>query len=323
MSVLDEKLLNEIDAAKERIDGCRLDAFVQNMLLNLQKEAIAFSSIQDADNEARKEDVIRDFEQAWNYACGSFEGDFSIHFMKELAGKVEPGLKQGKRVAKFRDGCVTLKNLGYVAPIDRARIEMHLDRVESAVNNLELHPVEESVLRYFHIGRIQPFDNGNKRTAAIIMNSILRYNQYPSVYFKPGERNIFASLLISSIREFQNVDSNSDDRLEAYSNPNFQQKALFEYMGNKVLSNLIASEDKLQFLPKYRVTIKKPNSPGQVFSAKRKIDCGLRKGGTLYTLHVNRGSKDAYIDVVGHITYEVLEKLVSSVNNISFNIKTK
>ena len=221
MNILSTKLLNDIDSAQTRLDEQSLDVFVSAMFHNIQRQANNSAVIQDGDNAKRKREVTDHFEKAWEDAHTKYDGNFNLNLLKEVAGLVEPSLPSfGRNYAPYRTSVARMKGLRNLPPSDNTRIVQHLERLLTSLSKDLLHPVEEAIFLYSHLIRIQPFDNGNKRTASIIMNTTLDYHQFPAIEIKPLERSTYTSLLDSFIQGFKNDSSLATNPINPYLNPN-------------------------------------------------------------------------------------------------------
>jgi len=306
MSIVDEYLLKEIDEAKERIDESRLDTFVNAMCHNNIRQANLQAPIQDGDNASRRDEVIANFNRAWEYGVNNYNG-FGLILLSEIVGKVEPALKSPmKDYAEFRQNKASLKGLDYLPPIDEQRIRAHLEKMLVALKTEDFHPVEEAVFLNFHLTRIQPFANGNKRTASIITNLTLNHNSFPVIYVRPEEKVIYTSLLDAATRSF------GEQQNDAYLNPNYQQRGFLEFMGNKVLRQLQCAEDELAQLCRYHIDMD-IKSPGVAYAVKQRVDSWFRRRDKPYQLTLS--PKAGTLDVVGAIPYEVLDEIVGRSND--------
>ena len=319
--VLTEDRIDTIESLKAKLDDSKLDFFVDKMFDNLVREAIFNAAIQDEDNEARKGDVVTQFNQAWDYGVDHYGGKFNLVILTDLAARMEPMLKGvGVSHALLRKGMTAIPGLQYVPPADEERIRSHLENVLSVTDSSEdrLHPVEEAVFLYFHLTRIQPFENGNKRTANAIMNLTLKYHGFPVVSIAPEERYTYAALLGSAIDGFRDSTANGDG--SDYTNVDFQQRGFYDFLANKVIKRLTEAKDYLRDLPRYTLSVTTSN-PGQVYAAKGRINNWFtRHGDGLHQVHLDRRSNT--LDIVGEIPYEVLNCIASKQQFRSYELKT-
>jgi Fic family protein len=324
MALLEESLILDIEDARERIDEQRLENFVDQMLACNKKDAILHASIQDKDNEARKEEVIDNFGKAWEFGKQQYAGEFTLLLLTDLAARVEPELKNAQGYADLRKGSTTVKNVGscpgsaHVPPADEQRIRTSLDRMMSALNEMPMHPVEAAAYLYFHLVRIQPFDNSNKRTANLVMNLTLLYHGFPAISVLPRERFVFSSLLQGAITEFKSQGGNGNVDVP-YRFPGEQQKAFFDYFAHKVLANLNAAEDKLKQVCRYEVDISCKN-PGVLYAVKQKVSSWFVGCNRMSSVRLDARERKLY--VTGDIKYEELSGLLNPFQKMKYKIST-
>lgn len=315
MHVLDPDLLKRIDSAKEELDQSKLEIFVQSLVDNVVKETLELAPIQDADNEGRKDEVIANYRAAWEYAITE-DREFNLLFLTEVGGRVEPAFREMLRTfAKYRQQIVQLRGIDYCPPVDEARVREHLERVLKVLKNEDLHPVEEGMYLNFHLTRIQPFENGNKRTASVVMNTLLYQNGFPTVFVRPTERRTYATLLKNALQGFKEVEASQSDT--AYRNLDFQQQGYMDFLGNKVLTALLAAQDQLKCVPHFTIHFSTSN-PGTMYTAKKKIGAWFRAHGLISQEQLR--PKERRMEVMGKIPYETLHSLLGPIRNLEYKI---
>ena len=319
MPYIDKSILEEIESSKHKLDEHKLDIFVDEMFQNLLKECLIQAPVQDEDNARRRDEVVTNFGEAWKWGHQHYQGEFNLVLLQELAGKIEPYQCGGRNgFAPFRSTGATLASLNYTAPADESRIRAHLERVLHVLKR-NLHPVEEAVFLYFNIVRIQPFEAGNKRTANMVMNLTLGHNGFPVICVNPRERNIYLSLLDSALKGFRESGATGKDELEPYVRPDPRQRALYDFLGQKVQCKLKASEDTLANLPHYEI-IFHTNNPGTMYSAKRKIVSWFASRQASYADRL--AVKARTLTVTGEMKYETLEGLLKPIRGMKYTIRT-
>lgn len=324
MGILNKEFLKFVDEAKSRLDDRKLDLLVQQMFSNLNQESIIYSSIQDADNAQRKEEVVHNFREAWELGKKIYTGEFTMVLLTEIAGRVEPCLREPRQdYASLRIGATSLPGISYYPPSDNARIRQDLERMFKVLEQEDLHPVEEAVFLYFHLVRIQPFDNGNKRTASAVMNLTLAHNGLPTIYVTPHERSTYATLLKAAIDGFRGqraiIETDLENGVGSYTHPDYQQEGFYAYLGKKVLDGLVMAEDKLKRLNKYDVSVS-AKSPGALYTVKRRISSWFNRREAVYQVQLDK--KRGNLKVVGNISYEVLDTIIRKGNGIKYSIST-
>ena len=132
--------------------------------------------------------------------------------MEELAhGKVELTektikdihylvLKQidNQNAGKYRSVNVLISGSRYRPP-DFLQVPSEMQRLMEwyALAKPSLHPVEAAALLHFHLARINPFADGNGRTARLLMNLSLMSDGYPPAIIKadPEHRRAYYDTL--------------------------------------------------------------------------------------------------------------------------------
>jgi hypothetical protein len=313
--ILSDKLLEKIDTAKTKLDDARLEEFVRTMFGSLVHDAIVNSSVQDGDNAERKNEVIKNFEEAWKYGHCNYRGEFDLVILTDIAGRIEPMHQEhGQKYAKLRSTKANLswKNLYYIPPVDEVRVREHLERMTQALNSMDLHPVEEALFLYFHITRIQPFENGNKRTANTMMNLTLLYHGFPPLSILPSEKPIFESYLVNAINGFRNVGSDNDG-VDAYLTTNNDISQFYEFMGRKELNELVVAQNTLAGVNWYVIPLD-VQQPGAYYAAKKSIDSWFRARGAPHQVQLSLNEKK--IEVLGDIPESTLHSILDGIRGV-------
>ncbi|MFT4343909.1 MAG: Fic family protein [Candidatus Woesearchaeota archaeon] len=323
--LLPDKTIKEIESAKNKIDRSRLDQFTKTLFERLEREAMRNASIQDKDNFNRAEEVTEQFVNGWNYAMAHYDGRISLPFIRGIAGHVEPCLfnsepQKTSDLAPIRNhGGTSLPGMGYMPPSDRYRVEMDLERTLHVVDNQDLHPVEEALYLYFHLSRIQPFEHGNKRTANIVMNSILRGNQFAPLSIPSAEVPVYEAYLAEAIRDFQRIGTEIAEPSERYTTVGPNQQQFYNFFAKRELNALLQAHDTLKGLPTYHIKLK-CKKPGAMYSAKHVISNWFRAHDTPFQEHLNTNKQE--LTVVGDIPRGTLTKTLDRVHGIdSYDIK--
>ena len=308
--ILDRPVLDQIDCLARRLDERKLDNILSFLTDNLVQEVRTFAPIQDADNADRKEIVTANYHIGWDFARKNYDGQFNLVLLSEVAGRVNPELCSRKNnYADWRTSGATLTGLRHRPPADEARIMNQLNRLCTVINEQQLHPVEEALLLNFHLTRIQPFANGNKRTASIMTNAGLIYHKLAPIYVTPQEHFTYTSLLNAALNGYEEASSSVSDPLEAFYNPDYQQKGFYEFLGNKIVQNLVWAEDKLRQYPVYEIDLT-ARQPGVYFRVKKELDGFFRHAGVPHQVRLNRNGRN-YVQVVGDISCKELDNILS------------
>ncbi len=137
------------------------------------------------------------------------------------------GLVQSKKKGKgdFRTYDVTL-NIGGYTPISPRRIPEKVKNMISRVKGLYVEdPVESAVFAHLSIAALQPFDDGNKRTARLIQDRILFDAELPPAIIPAGEGQYYFNLLSRTVIPYRDNDLDG-------------QKDFYNYCASKVNNGL-------------------------------------------------------------------------------------
>jgi|GEM_PF-4842693 len=124
---------------------------------------------------------------------------------------------------QYRDRRRTLLFDDYVAP-NHEKIPQLLDETFQEFKNI-LDPIEAAIYLHLRIAGIQPFFDGNKRTARILQNRLLYEACLPPATVLPGERVHYINVL--------------ERGLVGYREENIKEmRIFFTYMASKVNTHL-------------------------------------------------------------------------------------
>ena len=103
-----------------------------------------------------------------------------------IHGSLITGLISGEDVANFRSKPVAIRGTNYLPPKTRTEI---LSKVNEVLykQDLFLNPLEKAVFLHCNLAKIQPFIDGNKRTARMIESIVLMNNDIIPVYSSKDE----------------------------------------------------------------------------------------------------------------------------------------
>jgi len=308
MGILKREILRDIEQAKTKLDTSKIPQFTQEVFKNTEEQCMENVALQDSDNAERGKAVLSSFRDAWKYGMANFEGNWDLLYLTEVAGRVEPGLRVAGQTtyAELRSQIRQFRG-GYVPPVDRERILKNLDRTLLVSQAGDLAPVERAIFEYFHLIRIQPFLNGNKRTANIVMNGRLSANGLLPICVSPRQVPEFESYLVGAIEGFKETESQGDtEELVAYTHPDFRQRQFFDFLGRRELCSLRCAENQMSGLTTYTLNLHY-SSPAAEYSLKHGIDRYFRAKGLTY--QVRASSKDKTIVVTGEIPIRTLQQL--------------
>jgi prophage maintenance system killer protein len=310
--ILRESLLEEIESAKKRIDAKKMRDYVSLMHQDLVRQVIENAPKFDVDNRIRGEKVISAFREAWNYGIMTFPREnLDTLFLQNLSGKIEPDLdSQDKGYSPLRNQMVKLdfgRSGVYIPPVDRERIINHLDRMNNAIESLSLHPLEEATYLNFHLMRIQPFDNGNKRLANIVMNLTLYDEGFFPINLNEKDREVYKEFWKAAVLEFRENGAKFSRPQEAYINLGNAQTQFYDFLGRRELNELRFAEDRLKGLPSYVIELDVKDR-GKIYAVKKNIRSWFVRRSVPYQERLN--SEKRTLEVIGDIPENVLKTIL-------------
>ena len=178
--------------------------------------------------EARR--GISNINNAWYYLSnigkhGNFVNSLDENILKKTNELVSPIRFNGKKISTdFRTGNVTLGFEDYLPPSSEyvpEEISSLISKVKKGYND---NPLESAITAHLGITGIQPFDEGNKRTARLIQNRILLDTNMPPVVIPAGESIFYFSLIKKALSETD-------------QDPN-KSKPFYDYCASKVNNGL-------------------------------------------------------------------------------------
>jgi len=166
-------------------------------------------------------------KQAWEYLVALNEP-----LLKVISPEIilETGKLIWDKNNYYRVEEVALKNFGYHPP-NPMKIPGLIGQLCFNLKNSDYHPIEAAAAAHLEIAGIQPFLDGNKRTARLIQDKILYDSGLPSAFIPSGEREVYIDLLEQALVGFKSGN------LKA-------QRPFFDYIGGKVNTSL---DDILKF----------------------------------------------------------------------------
>ena len=194
---IDRKKLRLEENCEQKSNHCSLvvEGLVDEALENsyLLEEGHLLEKQGSHKEKKRARETVREgkanLKHAWNFAKSNYDGEFTPRFLMEIAERIEPNKVRG-----FRSGSVMMQGTSIV-PIRSEKIDRDLGALLEVVNSGELHPVENASLLHLHASRIQPFNDGNKRTSRILANLVLGQEDYAPLLIKESERALYQTIL--------------------------------------------------------------------------------------------------------------------------------
>ena len=163
---------------------------------------------------------IKQIKFAWAYLnsigkTGNFIAEISPRIILRVGGLVEPF----KNKEGFRTGRVSL-GLNYTPP-NPLRVSQYVQEFCDSVAKRTDSSVEIAAYTHLTLAGIQPFNDGNKRTARLMQDRILEDFGLPPATIPAGEREVYIDLLEQALIGARDEKPN-------------KQRAFFDYVGGKV-----------------------------------------------------------------------------------------
>ena len=169
-------------------------------------------------------------ETAWNFLKKLKRKTEMSLGEKEI---LEVGLLVDPRNKDYRTRRVTLNFRDYTPPSPE-RVAHRIRDFLTELKDPNFHPIERAAYAHSRPAAIQPFMDGNKRTARLVQNRILCDNGYPYATIPLGEREYYLELLRQSMVAYKMKDMK-------------RMAPFFNYVAAKVnvsLDEILASESK-------------------------------------------------------------------------------
>lgn len=171
---------------------------------------------------------IQNVSNGWYYLnkigkYGNFVGEFNQNILKKLNKLI---LGDNVPFNEFRNRDVTLNCPDYLPPGYEkvpTKVKEAISRIKEIHNNYG--PLESAVTAHLELAAIQPFDDGNKRTARLIQDRILYDYLIPPATIPAGEGTFYLGLLCKTLPHYKakNVEG---------------QREFYDYCASKVNNGL-------------------------------------------------------------------------------------
>ncbi|MBI5803882.1 Fic family protein [Candidatus Pacearchaeota archaeon] len=167
---------------------------------------------------------VTNVKRAWKYLGGlqngsSFLSVLTPKVILEVGARVNPDTNEA-----FRDVRVSLGLQNYTPP-NPLKVPELVDKVCEEIRKSEDWYVEKAIKTHLRLAGIQPFREGNKRTARLLQDRILYNFDLPPAVIPCGERSAYIDLLEQALVGYRDRDEKS-------------QRPFYDYIGGKVNSAL-------------------------------------------------------------------------------------
>ncbi|MCK5320552.1 Fic family protein [Candidatus Parcubacteria bacterium] len=129
----------------------------------------------------KEEDEILNQKEAWEFTLNSALQKQKIKITENLIKDIHSRVGKDTVVkpGQYRTGRVKIGGTNYMPPKTNQEIENLVSIFLTDFNNLKIDIYLKAIIVHFTIALIQPFFDGNKRTARLLMNFVLLQNNYP------------------------------------------------------------------------------------------------------------------------------------------------
>ncbi len=172
---------------------------------------------------------IRQIKNAWYYLTNNpalkknFLKNLEEEHIKKVAKLIDPknNIKGYRKQPEFTSGDVSLNFPGIYQPPKPREIHDLISRCLNNVKQGDLFPIEKAAYTHLNLAAIQPFWDGNKRTARLIQDRILYDYGFPPAIIHPGERKAYMDVFCLALQGLKN------NKLE-------KQRPFFDFIAGKV-----------------------------------------------------------------------------------------
>ena len=184
----------------------------------MRKTILRISDTDNPHNLRRKaRECIAKIQTAWTHL--NQYNDLQHNLTPEIIVQV------GKRIDPYNSSCFrnARVSLGFTqyTPPNPVKVDELISKFCTDLTHSEYHPVEAAAVTHLNIAGIQPFLDGNKRTARLLQDKILVESGFPPAIIPAGERHIYLDLLEQGLVGMRDGDFKA-------------QRPFFDYIGGKV-----------------------------------------------------------------------------------------
>lgn len=181
-----ERFVIEFSWKSSKIEG--------NTYSLLDTEQLIKGSVEAAGHSREEAVMILNHKTAFDYI---WQHNHSYRQLSRMSiEEIHQLLTQNLGISRgLRQSPVGIVGTAYVPPASQAEISSHLDQVIKLVNDCQ-EPAIKSLVALVGISYLQPFADGNKRTARLASNALLVAHDYPPLSYRTVDENAFKGALI-------------------------------------------------------------------------------------------------------------------------------
>jgi len=314
--LIDPVLMREIDEKMALVESDRslnLDRIIRKAL---EQDSLISSGLLEAGSTRReKREKKREFAEstarlsdACRFAVGNYRGQITEDLILGIVSRIN------SEVTGYRNSTVRVTGPDAVLPPQPEKIKPQIETLLEHTNDVTLHTLERAGLSHLHLVRIHPFTDGNGRTARLLQNLVLKYEEYPPAIIPCEERIVYQHILRSALEGYRDREAHGEF-LDAWSKPlqiSKAEQAFFNYIGSKVNIALESQITAIDRLPRFTVRLRQDGhaTPGYTFTAKKVIANYFRAEGRLGQARVDIHRDPGTIKVIGDISEGVIKSIL-------------
>ena len=181
-----ERFIIEFSWKSSKIEG--------NTYSLLDTEQLIKGSVEAAGHSREEATMILNHKTAFDYIW-QHNQDYR-QLSRTSIEEIHQLLTQNLGISRgLRQSPVGIIGTAYAPPASQAEISSHLDQIIRLVNDCR-EPIISSLIALVGISYLQPFADGNKRTARLASNALLIAHDYPPLSYRTVDENAFKGALI-------------------------------------------------------------------------------------------------------------------------------
>ena len=274
--------------------------------------------------EQKARELAHQVNEAWQLGVYKYEGVLTEELLLDIGQLIDPISNRGH---SFRSSSANLaedlsaidftkltSQPGYEGYLNRFLREVNNNQVFYSRTNDQSEPitlVEKAVYSHFMIFYLQPLMDGNKRTARIVQNLMLKDRDIPPPVIYDFENSEYIGLILDAFRARRVREGNSLPNVFISK----QEHKFFDYMGAKVLGALKKVNDILDSKKTFFVKLLdcKDTRPSYI-SAKRALTSLISRRDVNGAVRYD--SSEGNLKVRGNVTSEDIRAVLDSIHTI-------
>ncbi|GEM_PF-4196732 len=262
--------INELDTILENVKGHFLysDELNGRILGMLNEESLLHSD--KLEPNCNHKVTLRELQEAWKYALLHFEGKFDKMFINEIASKIHPSALRYRDISTHIQGPKKIHMM-----TNPAKIEREMNKLFDYFKESERHPVLKAIEFNMYFLFIHPFEDGNGRTARLLQNLYLNYNNIPPAIIPHRERLTYLRHIEDAMLSFKERQGDQD----MFNRRSYNETRFFEYIVDKVKNSAERLSEKIASQKKYNIELEMRGDKGGVYSLKHVLQNSLQASG--------------------------------------------